>query len=101
MPVIRKKRLSSASSSVPARQGSCHAAIAKIGYADAAEQVSWLLLIKISLTGDESVDVLQYSTQNDLFPNTPTTNQFFDDSEWESYRALGYHIGAKLFIEHV
>jgi choline dehydrogenase-like flavoprotein len=79
------------------REGSCHASLAKISYADAPEQVSWLVLIKTSLTGDESLDVLQYSTENGLFPNTPTTNQFFGDSEWESYRALGYHIGAKLF----
>ena len=79
------------------REGPCHAAIGKISYADAPQQVSWLLLIKTSLTGDESVDVLQYSTQNLLFPNSPTTNQFFGDSEWESYRALGYHIGTKLF----
>ena len=79
------------------REGPCHATIGKISYADAPQQVSWLLLIKTSLTGDESVDVLQYSTQNILFPNSPTTNQFFGDSEWESYRALGYHIGTKLF----
>jgi choline dehydrogenase-like flavoprotein len=80
------------------RKGSCHASLAKIRYTDAPKQESWLVLIKTSLTGDESVDVLQYSTENDVFPNSPTTNQFFGDSEWESYRALGYHIGAKLFI---
>jgi choline dehydrogenase-like flavoprotein len=79
-----------------AREGPCHAAMAKINYSDSS-QVSWLLLIKTSLTGDESVDVLQYSTQDLFFPNSPTTNQFFGDSQWESYRALGYHIGTKLF----
>jgi choline dehydrogenase-like flavoprotein len=79
------------------REGPCHAAIAKISYSDSS-QASWVLLIKTSLTGDESVDVLQYSTQDLLFPNSPTTNQFFGDSQWESYRALGYHIGTKLFI---
>jgi choline dehydrogenase-like flavoprotein len=78
-----------------AREGRCHAAMAKISYSD-SPQASWLLLIKTSLTGDESVDVLQYSTQDLLFPNSPTTNQFFGDSQWESYRALGFHIGSKL-----
>jgi choline dehydrogenase-like flavoprotein len=84
-----------------ARQGSCHAAMAKITYLDAPQQVSWLLLCKTSLTGDESIDILQYSTQDLLFPNSPTTDQFFGDSQWESYRALGYHIGTKLFIDRV
>jgi hypothetical protein len=78
------------------REGPCHAAIAKINYDDSSEP-SWLVLLKTSLTGDESVDVLQFSAENDLFPNTPTTNQFFADAEWESYRALGYHVGDKLF----
>jgi hypothetical protein len=79
------------------RDGPAHAAIAKISYDDSLVP-SWLVLIKTSLTGDESVDILQFSEENDLFPNTPTTNQFFGDAEWESYRALGYHVGDKLFL---
>ena len=31
------------------------------------------------------------------FPQEPTTDQFFDEAQWESYRALGEHIGAQLF----
>jgi choline dehydrogenase-like flavoprotein len=80
------------------RNGSHHAAMARISYADPPGQTSWLLLLKASLTGDETVDVLQYSAKNCAFPNQPTTEQFFDDAQWESYRALGDHIGTKLFI---
>jgi hypothetical protein len=79
------------------RSGIRHAALGRISYTDAPKQSSWVLLIKTSLTGDESLDVLQYSTQDLLFPNSPTTNQFFDDSEWESYRELGDHVGTMLF----
>jgi choline dehydrogenase-like flavoprotein len=79
------------------RTGSFHAAIGQIRYTDGGTPDSWVLLIKPSLTGDESLDVLQYSTQDLLFPNSPTTNQTYDDSEWESYRELGEHVGTKVF----
>jgi hypothetical protein len=26
-----------------------------------------------------------------LFPHEPTSDQFFDEEQWESYRALGEH----------
>jgi hypothetical protein len=80
------------------RKGPCHAALGKIIYLDGNSEDSWVFLIKASLTGDESLDVLQYSMQNALFPNSPTTNQFYCDQEWECYRDLGDHIGTKLFF---
>jgi hypothetical protein len=79
------------------RSGLCHAALGEIRYEGADKPATWVLLIKASLTGDESLDVLQYSTQDTYFPNSPTTNQFYGDAEWESYRDLGDHIGIKLF----
>jgi choline dehydrogenase-like flavoprotein len=79
------------------RTGLCHSALGEIRYDGADEPATWVVLIKASLTGDESLDVLQYSTQDVYFPNSPTTNQFYDDAEWESYRDLGDHIGTKLF----
>lgn len=50
------------------------------------------MYLKSTLTGDEPVDVLQYHAQHPEFPHTPTADQFFDESKFESYRALGYHI---------
>ena len=79
------------------RSGLCHSALGEIRYDGADKPATWVVLIKASLTGDESLDVLQYSTQDIYFPNSPTTNQFYGDAEWESYRALGDHIGTKLF----
>jgi len=78
------------------RSGLC-----QIRYDGADTPGTWVLLIKASLTGDESLDVLQYSTQDTDFPNSPTTNQFYGDAEWESYRDLGDHIGTKLFTNRV
>jgi len=73
-----------------------HAVLARIHYLD-TDQFGWLLMVKPSLMGDETVDVLQYQRTHALFPQEPTTDQYFDEAQWESYRKLGEHIGAELF----
>ena len=55
-----------------------------------------LLYIKSSLTGDEPADVLRYASLHPAFPHESTSDQFFDESQFESYRALGYHIGCNV-----
>ena len=55
-----------------------------------------LLLVKPTLLGDEPSDVLQYAANHPRFPQEPTSDQFFDEAQWESYRALGEHTGGKL-----
>lgn len=50
-----------------------------------------LIYIKTSLNGDEPVDVREYKMQNPLFPQQPTSDQFFTEEQFESYRKLGYH----------
>jgi hypothetical protein len=54
-----------------------------------------LLYIKPTLTrrGGEPVDVLAYAARNSTFPQQTTADQFFDESQFESYRRLGVHIG--------
>lgn len=78
----------------------CHALLARIHYLD-KDQFSWLLLVKPSLMGDEATDVAQYQRKNPLFPQEPTSDQYFDEAQWESYRKLGEHIGAELFTPPV
>lgn len=73
-----------------------HALLARIRYFDTGE-IGWLLLVKPSLGGDEPVDVVQYQRTQPLFPQEPTSDQYFDEAQWESYRKLGEHIGAALF----
>jgi hypothetical protein len=77
-----------------------HALLARIRYLD-THQFSWLLLIKPSLMGDEAMDVVQYQRTHPLFPQEPTSDQYFDEAQWESYRKLGEHIGAELFTPPV
>ena len=56
-----------------------------------------LLYLKSTLTGDEPLDVLDYHAKNPDFPHQTTADQFFDEAQWESHRALGLHIGEQLF----
>ncbi len=52
-----------------------------------------LLYLKPSLIGDEPADVLNYASTDPTFPHQTTSDQWFDESQFESYRKLGYHIG--------
>jgi len=54
------------------------------------------LYLKSSLTGDEPADVLRYAAQHVSFPHQSTADQFFDESQFESYRALGSHIASSV-----
>ena len=74
-----------------------HCAVGTIQYQDrdsSGERVTGTLVyIKSSITGDEPTDVLEYRSRNKDFPHQTTADQFFDESQFESYRRLGYHVG--------
>jgi hypothetical protein len=80
------------------RKGDHHAALGRISYG-LDRKPGWLLLLKASLTGDESRDILEYADENSLFPQDPTSDQVFNDPQWESYRGLGRHIVHKLITD--
>jgi hypothetical protein len=48
-----------------------------------------LIFIKPTITGEETADVLNYEKQHPEFPHESTANQWFTESQFESYRALG------------
>lgn len=50
-----------------------------------------LLYIKSSLTGKEPADLQNFKAQQKDFPHHTTADQFFDESQFESYRHLGVH----------
>jgi hypothetical protein len=66
-----------------------HGTVGAIRYPDGV--VGSLLYIKTTLTRDETVDVLEYSIREPTFPNQSTADQWFDESQFESYRKLGHH----------
>ena len=55
-----------------------------------------LIYLKSSLTGDESEAILEYRRVSAAFPQDPSSNQFFSESQLEAYRALGEHIAAAM-----
>lgn len=50
-----------------------------------------LLYIKAGLNGNEPPDITQYARTHHDFPHEATANQFFNESQFESYRHLGHH----------
>jgi hypothetical protein len=44
-------------------------------------------------------DADSYRRQSGLFPNDPTSDQFFDEEALEGYRELGYSIGRQFFAD--
>jgi hypothetical protein len=56
----------------------------------------WLLYVKAAYYGTEPPDVYEYARANDAFPHESTVDQFFSESQFESYRALGAHAIARL-----
>jgi hypothetical protein len=62
-------------------------ALATIHYADAPE--GYVLYVKPMLLGNEAADVRSYAATNPDFPHQSTSDQWFDESQTESYRLLG------------
>jgi hypothetical protein len=74
-----------------------HCAIGRIRYPECPERPSWLIYMKNSLTGNEPAPVINYRRNSPAFPHESTADQFFDDAQFESYRALGDHIAEETF----
>jgi Patatin-like phospholipase len=93
--------------------GDCkaHFALGTIRYPEtpaSEEEEGQILYIKSSVTGSvkwptnagknfilldpEPLDILNYKLQHDSFPHDSTANQWFTESQFESYRRLGQHV---------
>jgi len=74
-----------------------HAILVKIEYdaslkrpaSDPGKQLGWMLYLKLALTGAEPVFVHEYRREHPTFPHETTANQFFNEDQFEAYRALG------------
>jgi hypothetical protein len=60
----------------------------KVHYPDGTQGV--LIYIKPSLNAQLPQDVLAYARLAEAFPHQSTLDQFFDEAQFESYRALGF-----------
>jgi hypothetical protein len=66
-----------------------HCAVGRVRYdeVDEAARPGLLVYLQATLTGDEPPDLLQYASRNPDFPRQSTLNQFFDEAQFECYRA--------------
>lgn len=56
---------------------------------DYSESKGELLFIKPMLNGSEPPDIRAYAASHQTFPHEATSNQFFNEAQFESYRHLG------------
>ncbi|HVG21639.1 MAG TPA: patatin-like phospholipase family protein [Blastocatellia bacterium] len=70
-------------------------AIGTIRYCDVdgggEEKNGVLIYIKPAIGGKEPADVYNYAQTSKPFPHEPTADQYFSESQFESYRMLGFH----------
>ena len=80
-----------------------HCAVGRIRYdrVNPSARIGTLVYLKTSLTGDEPADVRAYAAANPEFPHQTTADQWFDENQFESYRALGEHVVTSVFEETV
>jgi hypothetical protein len=89
----------------PEKEGLC-CATARIRYSDVdgtpAANDGLLVYIKPTIRGRGAqvpYDIYSYSRGSSAFPHEPTSDQWFSESQFESYRALGAHIVEQLTDE--
>jgi hypothetical protein len=83
----------------PDRLSAAHCVLGTIQYPrqGGPPHEGYLLYVKSSLTGNEDPDVLEYRSRNPAFPHESTADQWFDESQFESYRRLGLHAAESAF----
>ncbi len=63
------------------------------------EQDGILIYLKPAFYGDEPIDIFNYATANGQFPHESTLDQWFSESQFESYRMLGFYTIEQVFQE--
>ncbi|MBI5741584.1 MAG: hypothetical protein HZA16_12830 [Nitrospirae bacterium] len=80
-------------------------AVGSVEYPDGTE--GKIYYINTVLTPGLPVDIYSFKSANKTFPDQSTTDQFFDETQFEAYRELGYRLAlnmvdeSKSLIEHL
>ena len=56
-----------------------------------------IVLLKPRRLSSTGADVVHYQKAHPVFPQEPTSDQFFDEAQWESYRRLGFEVARRVF----
>lgn len=88
-------------------EGGCYWTIGLIRYSDIDRRQDGrkapdgiLIYIKPAIYEDEPEDVIHYKRTHPSFPHETTADQFFDEPQFESYRALGSYIMDRMCGSH-
>ncbi len=79
------------------RRSVANASIAVVYYGNEPTPRSLIVHIKPALVGNEPPDITHYHAAHPDFPQQTTSDQFFDEAQWESYRKLGHFIAKRIF----
>lgn len=71
---------------------SCAAGTIRYSLADRGAADGVLLYVKPAIVGNENADLLNYRKLHPDYPHESIADQWFDEAQFESYRALGDHI---------
>ncbi len=88
----------------PQRRSRAYAVFGRIRYSDArtgAEDIGWLVYLKLARTGEEPGYVVDYGRRNPDFPHETTGDQLYDEAQFEAYRRLGECAAESLFREEI
>jgi hypothetical protein len=61
----------------------------------------WMLYMKLSMIGYGPGYVMDYKRQHGDFPHQSTSNQIYDEAQFEAYRALGEVAGESFFSQEL
>ena len=70
-------------------------ALARIDYRH-SRTTGYMVIVKPNMCHGVPVDLVNFKADNPLFPQEPTTDQFFSEAQWESYFQLGQTLGDNL-----
>lgn len=72
--------------------------LARVRYPGGAEgpRYGTLLILKPRIHAHLDLDVMSYAQTHAAFPQQPTSDQFFDEAQWESYQRLGEDLALAL-----
>lgn len=74
-------------------------ALATVAYAESPDDPAILVYVKPNFFEGLPVDLVNFKAANPRFPQEPTADQFFSESQWESYFLLGQEMGKGLNCE--
>ncbi len=77
-----------------------YCALGRIRYPEEGAKEGTLVYVKPGYHGSEPADIRAYAALHEEFPHESTADQWFSESQMESYRALGSHIIGKMCHNH-